>query len=354
MNAMLAGLLGAGAMGGAGQLFSAMGQPQGRPVTMGEFAGPMGGMMQMDPWQQLASQGAMNANARIPDTAVRFTPDPAAEQMGQEIGMTDDRGGFERLMGDIGGALSAPRRALWSMLGGPESGAQLVANMTGGDASSGLNQGLGFMAEILGDPLSYAGMGAGMLGRLAGRAAGATSAPGRLANILSHEGQGVQSMRGALGMTDDAAARMGGTVMPTATPPLPFAPTAALPEVASTGYNAEQLGSILGASGGDLSAMGAARAAPYNMSRVNPQVSGLLQELGFMDEGGQMAGQLPSWAGVRGGRVMPTPGSEQMMGHLQDITGLTPEFNHLARMRMMQRLQGLQQMPTGSPIPGGY
>lgn len=354
MNAMLAGLLGAGAMGGAGQLASMIGGPQGRPVTMGEFAGPMGEMMSMDPWQQLAAQGAMSANARVPDTAVRFAPDPRQEQMAQEIGMTDDRGGFERLMGDIGGALSAPRRALWSMLGGPESGAQLSANILGGDASSGLNQGLGFMAEVLGDPLSYAGMGAGMLGRLAGRAAGATSAPSRLANILSHEGQGVQSMRGALGMTDDVAAKFGGTIAPSMTPPLPFTPTAALPEIANTGYNAEQLGSILGAGAGDLSAMGAAKAAPYNMARVNPQVSGLLQELGFMDEGGQMAGQLPSWAGVRGGRVMPTPGAEGMIGNLQDITGLTPEFNHLARMRMMERLKGLQQMPTGSPFPGAY
>lgn len=73
-------------------------------------------------------------------------------------------------LGQLGEALGAPRRALWSLLGAPASGADLVAGLTGQEASSPLTQALGLGAEILGDPLTYLGLG---FGRAAGSALGA-------------------------------------------------------------------------------------------------------------------------------------------------------------------------------------
>src|SRR5262245_664812 len=59
-------------------------------------------------------------------------------------------------------ALSYPRRALWSALGGPESGAELVGEHLGIDPEAPLSQVLGFGAEVAGDPLTWGG---GLLGR---------------------------------------------------------------------------------------------------------------------------------------------------------------------------------------------
>lgn len=58
------------------------------------------------------------------------------------------------LGGAIGQILSAPRRAVWGMLGGPETGAELVANLTGADPSSSLASYLGAAAEMALDPLA--------------------------------------------------------------------------------------------------------------------------------------------------------------------------------------------------------
>lgn len=70
-------------------------------------------------------------------------------------------------LGQIGGALSAPRRALWGALGLPDTGAELVSNTFGTDPESFLTHALGMGAEVLGDPLSYLGLlGGGPLAKL--------------------------------------------------------------------------------------------------------------------------------------------------------------------------------------------
>lgn len=54
-------------------------------------------------------------------------------------------------------AMSAPRRALWGMFGAPEHGNELVSKLTGADANGALANILGSIAEIAGDPMTYAG-----------------------------------------------------------------------------------------------------------------------------------------------------------------------------------------------------
>lgn len=195
------------------------------------------------------------------------------------------------------------------------------------------------------DPLSWSGAGVGA--KFASKGQGPISAA-RMQRAVSVP-LGSASMAGALPAEEQAAAALAkslspGTMIDSRSLPLPFPPTAALPEVGQTGYNAEQLGQMFGTAAGDLSPMGAARAAPYK--NVNPQVSGLLQELGFMDSGNQMAGQLPAWAQVRGGRVMPNPEMGNTISQLSDLSGLGGNGAE-ARQLMMQRL-ALQ----GAPPPG--
>jgi len=94
------------------------------------------------------------------------------EAVGQALGS-----GLGGGLGLIGGALSAPRRALWAALGAPENGNELVANSTGLDKDGFLARALGLGAEVIGDPLTYAGgVLGGPLGKLWGRAAGAEAA----------------------------------------------------------------------------------------------------------------------------------------------------------------------------------
>lgn len=90
----------------------------------------------------------------------------AASVGGQVAGM--GAGGEQSLLGEIARVLSAPRRGLWSLLGLPESGSQLMQQWMGGGEDA-LTKGLGLGAEILGDPLLYApaAIGGG-LGALAG------------------------------------------------------------------------------------------------------------------------------------------------------------------------------------------
>lgn len=71
--------------------------------------------------------------------------------------------GVGGLLGQVGDVLSAPRRKLWSLLGAPEHGNELVSQLTGMDKDSGLAHVLGTGAEILGDPLTYAGGLGGLL-----------------------------------------------------------------------------------------------------------------------------------------------------------------------------------------------
>lgn len=74
------------------------------------------------------------------------------------------------LLGQISDVASAPRRALWSMMGLPEEGTEAVSQILGMDPASPWTQALGFGAEVLGDPLNLLGMPmAGRLGSLASR-----------------------------------------------------------------------------------------------------------------------------------------------------------------------------------------
>lgn len=73
--------------------------------------------------------------------------------------------GLGGLLGQVGGALSYPRRALWSALGLPEHGSELLGQM-GMDEQSPLTQALGMGAEMVGDPLSYMGALGGVAGKL--------------------------------------------------------------------------------------------------------------------------------------------------------------------------------------------
>jgi len=72
--------------------------------------------------------------------------------------------------------------------------------------------------------------------------------------------------------------------------------------------------------------------------RVNPRVSALLQELGFMDEANTLQGAMPNWAGYRGSSVMPVSGMEPAIDHLNDLMGLTGRLTHDAIMRLKARL----------------
>jgi hypothetical protein len=69
-------------------------------------------------------------------------------------------------LGQASDVLSAPRRALWSALGQPETGAELVEKYRLADSQSALGQALGLGAELIFDPLALAGtVGGGLLGR---------------------------------------------------------------------------------------------------------------------------------------------------------------------------------------------
>lgn len=79
------------------------------------------------------------------------------------------------LLGQLGDVMSAPRRAVWRTLGAPEEGNELIAQLFGLDADSGLAKGLGLGAEMLLDPLNIVGAGLGALGGGGMRAMGRMS-----------------------------------------------------------------------------------------------------------------------------------------------------------------------------------
>lgn len=61
------------------------------------------------------------------------------------------------ILSQVADVLSAPRRGLWSALGLPEYGNQLLAQQFGMDPNSLLTHALGMGAEVLTDPLTWAG-----------------------------------------------------------------------------------------------------------------------------------------------------------------------------------------------------
>lgn len=254
-----------------------------------------------------------------------------------------------RLLGGIGDVMSAPRRMMWDAFGWSPTGAEMMANRLGGSSDDTLNQLLGFGAEAVLDPVSL-GLGAGgALARVMGRAANAGGA-GRLAGLVANDARAIdmtndaRQMAASMGRIDDVGAGLGGamprgTMMPQ--PQMPFPPTPAAPEVLG-GYNAEQLAAVAGGSPEMFAVGGAARAMPYK--RVNAQVSPLLQQMGFMDETGQMAGALPPFAQVRGGSVMPNPEMADVVGNLRDIAGLNAYQPGASVARFGDRMNRLMGM----------
>lgn len=106
------------------------------------------------------------------------------------------------LLGAVGDTLSAPRRGLWSLLGLPEDGNQLLADTFGMDKDALLTRALGVGAEMALDPLTYAGMLAGgPLAKLFGRASGAAKALDPSIDALAAARRAAQS-----GLVDRAAA----------------------------------------------------------------------------------------------------------------------------------------------------
>jgi hypothetical protein len=206
------------------------------------------------------------------------------------------------------------------------------------------------LGDVAMDPLTYLGAAAGstMLPK-----------PGMSPERLGRFANQVGDAKGAMGPLAGSAPGLAPATMPPlmpVNPPLPSLPP--LPQQATLGgYTAEQLGAIAGLPTGSALqiAPGQALDAARMYKRVNPEVGALLQELGFMDDAGALGHQLPPWAQVRGGRVMPTRGMEGMMPHLADLSGTSPQvdlpgaggmdplqwFGHDARMRMLQRLQGI-------------
>lgn len=121
------------------------------------------------------------------------------------FGAAADAGIGAGLGGLLGQAFSAPRRFVWDSLGLPESGTELVGNLTGMDQESPWTKALGFGAEVLGDPLTYAGGAIGKIGgSLLGRAGGvaAKAAPegaSALEQSLLHLGEAAPGELGAIG-----------------------------------------------------------------------------------------------------------------------------------------------------------
>lgn len=97
-------------------------------------------------------------------------------------------------LGQIGDVLSAPRRALWGALGLPDSGEELLSNTFGMDRDSALTKALGIGAEMLLDPLTYVGLGAG-------KAASALAGAGKAARGV----EALAPMRRAFGVVKDIA-----------------------------------------------------------------------------------------------------------------------------------------------------
>jgi hypothetical protein len=115
------------------------------------------------------------------------------------------------LLGQAGDALSAPRRALWTALGGPEHGNELVGQLTGMDPQSALARALGVGAEVFLDPLT---IGGGLAGGLLGKGYAAAASRGR---ALEQEANALLSAR----MAGNEALAAGGQAAQAARQALP-------------------------------------------------------------------------------------------------------------------------------------
>lgn len=304
-------------------------------ATLGDFASLGGGMMNApSPGMEnpLARMGmaAMSAQSRLPK-GVSYVDDPMAERFDFEPPPKPAEGSILPLLAGLAaGGLSAfvPGLGVFApaigagTMGLAQGLSELIApeqigSFSAGDVNARLADLTGaeflrenpiadFVTHAATDPLSYVAAHQGI------KALGPTQAEQRLGRLATAER--------AVGQRP-LSPPLAGAPSPMIAPDFPpgFTPTAAAPEVLG-GYNAEQLGRILNSPLSDVVPAGVGRAKPYKL--VNEQVSPLLRELGFIDEAGQMAGALPSWAQVRGGRVMPNPDMAMQMAHLGDISGL--------------------------------
>lgn len=97
------------------------------------------------------------------------------------------------LLGQILEPLSAPRKAIWSALGLPDTGSALLAQL-GMDPNSGLTQALGAGVEMLGDPLTYIGGLSGFgLGHAVGNEARTLAAIEEEVNAVNSARQAAES-----------------------------------------------------------------------------------------------------------------------------------------------------------------
>lgn len=147
------------------------------------------------------------------------------------------------LLGQASDVLSAPRRALWSMLGMPEDGSEVVAPLTnpieslmGWDEGGWLTKGLGIGAEMVADPLNLIGVPLGaMAGRLP-RALQIKKELGALAAGVPEVEAGVNSAKAAMlnaeGALGRAAPRVGPVQQQIMGNPMAMEAAAARPAVA--------------------------------------------------------------------------------------------------------------------------
>lgn len=205
-----------------------------------------------------------------------------------------------------------------------------------------------FLASVAADPLSYAGAMGGMGAATRGgdAAADMLSVHGGMAAAAPKPGQMGGTTLGGIG---SIASR---PIMPTPAPSV--GPRAIGPppgELSLGGYNEELLSQVLGQPVG-LAGSGAAR----SYQQVNPQVAGLLEQMGIgtptgVGSGMNFPGGTPNWVGYRGSSVMPTRGMEGAVQHMQDIAGMTP-YSPEAVQRFLQRMQSLSPGVPQVPISG--
>lgn len=201
------------------------------------------------------------------------------------------------------------------------------------------------------DPMTYAGMGAGIR---AGMPGARSQTLNRLDDFTSARGLGQQQAvlppapRGFM-----PTAEMPPVVPPQMqmldVPPPPMPPSQ--PQMPFMSYDPATLGQALGVGGPvDVQAMGAAKA----YQRVDPQMGALLGQMGMMPQPGQFPGGLPNFAQMRGGWVKPNPQMAGALPHLEDLSGLTGDFGHAARVRMMERMGNLGYgAGSNLPVPPG-
>lgn len=277
------------------------------------------------------------------------------------------------LLGGIGNALGAPRRMMWSALGMPDSGAQLVANVNpfSDDASGGFNQFAGALAEGILDPITL-GLGAGALGARALGAARSLGGAARLPGMLANDQRMIQmsnearALRASMGGADELAGaaqlpglRDAGTMMPRGPqsqlaqaldmPALPPPPrTVVSPQAieemqaaSMAGYDPAMIQSLPGIKQMPMAGPGmmdAGLGTPGAMARqykmVDPAVEGALTDYGWMS-GVDRTGY-PAWMDAAG------PGAGRVGGTLNYGPGALPDF---------AKVSGGGIRPTGAFLP---